>query len=81
VFGEAYVEWLQTPLPTWDDVRWLRDLWGGPFAVKGITEPEDARRAVDVGAGAISVSNHGGNNLDGTPASLPFPARCRGRRW
>jgi heme/flavin dehydrogenase (mycofactocin system) len=71
-FGEAYVEWLQTPLPTWDDVRWLRDLWGGPFVVKGITDPDDARRAVDSGADAVSVSNHGGNNLDGTPASLRF---------
>ena len=71
-FGEAYVEWLQTPLPTWDDVRWLGELWGGPFVVKGITDPDDARRAVDAGAHAVSVSNHGGNNLDGTPASLRF---------
>ena len=71
-FGQAYGEWLQTPLPTWDDVRWLRELWGGPFLVKGITDPEDARRAVDAGADAVSVSNHGGNNLDGTPAALRF---------
>ena len=69
-FTQAYVEWLQTPLPTWDDIRWLRDLWGGPFVVKGVFHPDDARRAVDSGATAISVSNHGGNNLDGTPASL-----------
>jgi L-lactate dehydrogenase (cytochrome) len=59
-----------TPLPTWEDIRWLREEWGGPFAVKGIMHPDDARRAVDVGATAISVSNHGGNNLDGTPASI-----------
>jgi len=59
-----------TPLPTWEDIGWLREEWGGPFAVKGIMHPDDARRAVDIGATAISVSNHGGNNLDGTPASI-----------
>jgi heme/flavin dehydrogenase (mycofactocin system) len=69
-FQQAYVEWMQTPLPTWDDVKWLRKLWGGPFLVKGVFHPDDARRAVDVGASAVSVSNHGGNNLDGAPASL-----------
>jgi pre-mycofactocin synthase len=69
-FTQAYMEWTQTPLPTWDDARWLRELWGGPFMVKGVFHPDDARRAVDIGATAISVSNHGGNNLDGTPASL-----------
>lgn len=69
-FFGAYGEWLGTPLPTWDDVAWLREQWGGPFAVKGIQHPDDARRAVDAGATAISVSNHGGNNLDGTPGSI-----------
>ena len=69
-FFGAYGEWMGTPLPTWEDIRWLREEWGGPFAVKGIMHPDDARRAVDVGATAISVSNHGGNNLDGTPASI-----------
>ena len=69
-FFGAYGEWIGTPLPTWDDVRWLREEWGGPFMVKGIMHPDDARRAVDAGASAISVSNHGGNNLDGTPASI-----------
>ncbi|MHA6793943.1 pre-mycofactocin synthase MftD [Pseudonocardia bannensis] len=69
-FFGAYGEWMQTPLPTWDDVKWLREQWDGPFAVKGIMHPDDARRAVDIGATAISVSNHGGNNLDGTPASI-----------
>jgi L-lactate dehydrogenase (cytochrome) len=69
-FFGAYYEWMTTPLPTWDDIRWLREQWGGPFAVKGIMHPDDARRAVDIGATAISVSNHGGNNLDGTPASI-----------
>ncbi|SHL32078.1 L-lactate dehydrogenase (cytochrome) [Pseudonocardia thermophila] len=69
-FFGAYYQWMTTPLPTWEDIRWLREQWGGPFAVKGIMHPDDARRAVDIGATAISVSNHGGNNLDGTPASI-----------
>jgi pre-mycofactocin synthase len=69
-FFGAYGEWMQTPLPTWDDIAWLREQWGGPFAVKGIMHPDDARRAVDAGATAVGVSNHGGNNLDGTPASI-----------
>lgn len=69
-FFGAYGEWMGTPLPTWEDIAWLRDEWDGPFAVKGIMHPDDARRAVDAGATAISVSNHGGNNLDGTPASI-----------
>jgi L-lactate dehydrogenase (cytochrome) len=56
--------------PTWEDLAWLREQWGGPFMIKGITRPDDARRAVDVGATAISVSNHGGNNLDSTPATI-----------
>src|SRR5699024_8621407 len=69
-FFAAYGEWMQTPQPTWADIAWLRDLWGGPFMVKGITRVDDARAAVDTGATAISVSNHGGNNLDGTPATI-----------
>jgi heme/flavin dehydrogenase (mycofactocin system) len=69
-FFGAYGEWMQTPPPTWDDVAWLCKQWGGPFMVKGITRPDDARRAVDAGVTAISVSNHGGNNLDSTPASI-----------
>jgi L-lactate dehydrogenase (cytochrome) len=69
-FFEVYGEWIGTPLPTWDDVKWLREQWSGPFMVKGIMHPDDARRAVDIGASAISVSNHGGNNLDGTPATI-----------
>ncbi|HEY1970736.1 MAG TPA: pre-mycofactocin synthase MftD [Pseudonocardia sp.] len=69
-FFGAYGEWMGTPLPTWEDIRWLREEWEGPFAIKGIMHPDDARRAVDIGATAISVSNHGGNNLDGTPAAI-----------
>ncbi len=69
-FFGAYGMWMQTPPPSWDDVRWLREQWGGPFMLKGVTRVDDARRAVDVGVTAISVSNHGGNNIDGTPASI-----------
>ena len=69
-FFEAYGEWMGTAPPTWDDVAWLRREWGGPFMVKGIGRVDDARRAVDAGVTAISVSNHGGNNLDGTPAPI-----------
>ena len=69
-FFGAYAQWAATPPPAWDDVAWLRQLWGGPFLVKGITRIDDARRAVDAGATAISVSNHGGNDLDGTPATI-----------
>ena len=69
-FFGAYGEWMQTPLPTWNDVAWLRKEWGGPFMLKGVTRIDDAKRAVDAGVTAISVSNHGGNNLDSTPASI-----------
>src|ERR1700746_2794418 len=69
-FFGAYAKWAATPPPSWDDVAWLAQLWGGPFLVKGITRVDDAKRAVDAGATAISVSNHGGNDLDGTPATI-----------
>src|SRR3954471_22601813 len=69
-FFGAYYEWMQTPLPTWEDVAWLREQWGGPFMLKGITRPDDARRAVDAGVTAISVSTHGGNNLDSPPGAV-----------
>jgi heme/flavin dehydrogenase (mycofactocin system) len=69
-FFGAYGQWLGTPPPTWADLAWLREQWEGPFCIKGIMRPDDARRAADIGATAISVSNHGGNNLDGTPATI-----------
>ena len=69
-FFGAYYEWMQTPLPSWEDVAWLREQWGGPFMVKGVSRVDDAKRVVDLGATALSVSNHGGNNLDGTPAPI-----------
>jgi len=69
-FFSAYYEWMQSALPTWDDVAWLRAQWDGPFMVKGVGRIDDAKRVVDLGATALSVSNHGGNNLDGTPAPI-----------
>ena len=69
-FFGVYGEWMQTPPPTWADIAWLRAQWDGPFMVKGIMRADEARRAADAGATAVSVSNHGGNNLDGTPASI-----------
>ena len=69
-FFGAYGQWMGTPPPSWDDVAWLRERWGGPFMLKGVTRVDDARRAVEAGVTAISVSNHGGNNLDGTPATI-----------
>jgi heme/flavin dehydrogenase (mycofactocin system) len=69
-FFEAYGTWMGTPPATWDDIAWLREQWGGPFMVKGVGRADEARRAVDAGATAVSVSNHGGNNLDGAPAPI-----------
>ena len=69
-FFGAYGKWMQTPNPGWDDVAWLREQWDGPFMLKGVVRVDDAKRAVDAGVTAISVSNHGGNNLDGTPATI-----------
>jgi heme/flavin dehydrogenase (mycofactocin system) len=69
-FFAAYGEWMGTPPPSWEDVAWLRSQWDGPCMLKGVFRVDDARRAVDAGVSAISVSNHGGNNLDGTPAAI-----------
>ena len=69
-FFGAYHEWMTTTPPTWDDVEWMRKEWGGPFMLKGVCRVDDAHRAVDAGVTAISVSNHGGNNIDGTPATI-----------
>lgn len=55
---------------TWEDFRWIGDAWRGPIVVKGILTGDDARRAVDEGAVAVVVSNHGGRQLDYAPASL-----------
>jgi isopentenyl diphosphate isomerase/L-lactate dehydrogenase-like FMN-dependent dehydrogenase len=54
----------------WEDLRWIRELWRGPIVIKGVLTADDARRSLDEGAAAIVVSNHGGRQLDGAPASL-----------
>src|SRR3954466_75016 len=69
-FFGAYGMWMGSPMPTWEDVAWLRERWGGRFMLRGGMRVDDAKRAVDAGVTAISVSNHGGNNLDSTPASI-----------
>ncbi|MFN8066956.1 MAG: alpha-hydroxy acid oxidase [Vicinamibacterales bacterium] len=55
---------------TWADLRWIRDVWGGPIVVKGILTGDDARRAADEGASAVIVSNHGGRQLDDVASGL-----------
>jgi L-lactate dehydrogenase (cytochrome) len=55
---------------TWDDFSWIKRVWGGPIVVKGVLSAKDARRAVDVGADAIVVSNHGGRQLDTVTPTL-----------
>ena len=55
---------------TWADLKWIRELWKGPIVVKGVLTADDALRSIDEGAAAISVSNHGGRQLDGVPPSL-----------
>jgi isopentenyl diphosphate isomerase/L-lactate dehydrogenase-like FMN-dependent dehydrogenase len=54
----------------WDDLAWLRERWEGPMFVKGVLDPEDAKRCLEIGAEGVVVSNHGGRQLDGAPASL-----------
>ena len=58
------------PTLSWDDVRELRRLWDGKVIIKGVMDAEDAAKAIDVGADAIIVSNHGGRQLDGAPSSI-----------
>jgi L-lactate dehydrogenase (cytochrome) len=61
---------LESTIVTWEDLRWMREAWQGPVVVKGVHTGDDARRAMDAGAQAVVVSNHGGRQLDGVPASL-----------
>ncbi len=58
------------PRQTWDDLRWLREVWEGPLLLKGVMCAEDATLAIDAGCEGVIVSNHGGRQLDGTPASI-----------
>jgi L-lactate dehydrogenase (cytochrome) len=58
----------------WDDIDWLRTAWAGPIVVKGVQTVDDARIAADVGVEAVALSNHGGRQLDGAPATLDLVA-------
>ena len=58
------------PTLTWDDMAWMIDEWGGPFAIKGILTVDDARRAVETGVSAVILSNHGGRQLDHAPSPI-----------
>ena len=61
---------LEQAMVTWQDLRWIRDVWSGPIIIKGVHTGEDARRAVDAGADGLVVSNHGGRQLDGVAPTL-----------
>ena len=67
-----FQEWVHAnfdPSVDWKDVEWVRSRWDGPMVIKGILDPDDARKAVDSGADEIVVSNHGGRQLDGALSS------------
>jgi L-lactate dehydrogenase (cytochrome) len=61
---------LEQSMVCWDDLRWIRAAWKGPIIVKGVHIGDDARRAIDYGADAVVVSNHGGRQLDGVSSTL-----------
>jgi L-lactate dehydrogenase (cytochrome) len=69
---EDFKDWVDAqfdPSVTWDDIAWVREQWPGRLVVKGVLDPEDARRAADVGVDGIVVSNHGGRQLDSVPST------------
>ena len=61
---------LEASVVTWSDLKWIREAWDGPIVVKGVHIGDDARRAIDVGANAVGVSNHGGRQLDDVHATI-----------
>ena len=68
----AFREWVDAqfdPSVTWEDIAWVREHWSGRLVVKGVLDPEDARRAADAGVDGIVVSNHGGRQLDSVPST------------
>jgi L-lactate dehydrogenase (cytochrome) len=83
---EDFFAWMRNnfdPTVTWNDLRWVREVWRGPLIVKGILDPDDAVRAVDLGVDGVIVSNHGGRQLDGVPSTaraLPAIAAAVGGR-
>jgi L-lactate dehydrogenase (cytochrome) len=69
----GFKEWVDgqfDPSVTWDDLAWVREHWDGPLVLKGVLDADDARRAADLGVEALVVSNHGGRQLDDTPATV-----------
>lgn len=75
---DDYLAWAAKqfdPSVTWDDIAWLRGVWPGNLVLKGILDPDDARRSVDCGAEALVVSNHGGRQLDGVAATAEMLPR------
>jgi len=81
---EDFKDWVDAqfdPSVTWDDIAWVRENWKGKLVVKGVLDPEDARRALDAGVDGLVVSNHGGRQLDAVPstaAALPQVAEAVG---
>jgi L-lactate dehydrogenase (cytochrome) len=70
---DAFKEWVDgqfDPTVTWDDIAWVREHWDGRLLVKGVLDPQDARRAVEAGVDGIVVSNHGGRQLDSVPSTV-----------
>jgi L-lactate dehydrogenase (cytochrome) len=70
---DAFRSWVDAqfdPSVTWDDIAWVREHWDGRLVVKGVLDPEDARRAVEVGVDGVVVSNHGGRQLDAVPSTV-----------
>jgi L-lactate dehydrogenase (cytochrome) len=68
----AFRQWVDAqfdPSVTWEDIAWVREHWQGRLLVKGVLDPEDARRAVAAGVDGIVVSNHGGRQLDSVPST------------
>ncbi len=70
---DAFKEWVDgqfDPSVTWEDIAWVREHWDGRLVVKGVLDPQDARRAVEAGVDGIVVSNHGGRQLDSVPSTV-----------
>ena len=68
----AFRDWVEAqfdPSVTWEQVAWMRERWRGPLVVKGVLDPEDARRGLEVGVDGMIVSNHGGRQLDAVPST------------
>jgi L-lactate dehydrogenase (cytochrome) len=68
----AFRDWVDSqfdPSVTWEDIAWVRERWPGRLVVKGVLDPEDARRAADAGVDGVVVSNHGGRQLDSVPST------------